>query len=397
MGVSTMWRSEVVLLFGLAMMVATGVGQEKKPGDSAGRASSPTKPPSATATKPGVPPPAEYQFDELIGQLQTDPRRSGQANSSMPASSGGVPLYLKREDSASVNESDSEVPADFVADKTLPLPEDASQAIDVDSSWKNQSALPSHGEDGSVVYTYGAGLPTVVCAPLRLCVIELESGERLIGEPHIGDSVRWLINPATSGGGAHERALIVVKPKGPGLDTNILLTTDRRLYYLRLVSTPSEYIARTSFEYPAAETARWQAHLLESEQRRKEAVEHSQLAPLRTIEDLYFDYRVLGKHHELRPVRIFDDGEKTYVQMREQILHRELPVLVVVGTQGPEMVNYRVKGTVYVVDRIFEHGALILGEGNKAKRLDIVRGTFRGKVKGDGFSASFTGKPEVER
>ena len=93
----------------------------------------------------------------------------------------------------------------------------------------------------------------------------------------------------------------------------------------------------------------------------------------------------------------FDDGEKTYVQMREQILHRELPILVVVGTQGPEMVNYRVKGTVYVVDRIFEHGALILGEGKKAKRLDIVRGTFRGKVKGDGFSASFSGKPEVER
>lgn len=397
MGVFAMWRSGVVLSIALAIAVVAGVGQEKKAGDSAGGVASPTKPASTKAPKKGIPAAAEYQFDELIGQLQTDPRRSGQVNSPMPAPSGSVPLYLKREGSASDGESDGEVPADFVSDKTVLLPEDASQAIDVDSSWKNQSALPSPGEDGRVVYTYGAGLPTVVCAPLRLCVIELESGERLIGEPHIGDSVRWLIDPATSGEGVLERALIVVKPKGPGLDTNMLLTTDRRLYYLRLVSTPSEYIARTSFEYPAAETARWQAHLLENEQRRKEAVEQSQLAPLRTIEDLYFDYRVLGKHHELRPVRIFDDGEKTYVQMREQILHRELPVLVVVGTQGPEMVNYRVKGTVYVVDRIFEHGALILGEGKKAKRLDIVRGTFRGKVKGDGFKANFSGKPEVEQ
>jgi type IV secretion system protein VirB9 len=392
-----MWRSGVVLLFGLAVVVVVGVGQEKKAGDSAGRVFSPTRPGTTVVTKQGVPAAEEYQFDELIGQLQADPRRSAQANPAMPAPAGSVPLYLKRKDSANDDDRDSEVPADFVADKTVPLPEDASEAIDVDGSWKNQSALPSPGEDGRVVYTYGAGLPTVVCAPLRLCVIELESGERLMGEPHVGDSVRWLIDPATSGEGALERALIVVKPKGPGLDTNMLLTTDRRLYYLRLVSTPSEYIARTSFEYPAAETARWQAHLLQSEQRRKEAVEQAQLAPLRTIEDLYFDYRVLGKHHELRPVRIFDDGEKTYVQMREQILHRELPILVVVGTQGPEMVNYRVKGTVYVVDRIFEHGALILGEGKKAKRLDIVRGTFRGKVKGDGFSASFSGKPEVER
>ena len=392
-----MWRSGVVLLFALAIVVVPGGGQEKKAGDSARRVSLPTKPASSAAPKKGVPAPAEYEFDKLIGQLQADPRRSAQANPSMPAASEGVPLHLKREDSASDNESASEVPADFDANKTVPLPEDASQAIDVDGSWKGQSALPSPGQDGRVVYTYGAGLPTVVCAPLRLCVIELESGERLIGEPHVGDSVRWLIDPATSGEGAHERALIVVKPKGPGLDTNMLLTTDRRLYYLRLVSTASEYIARTSFEYPAAETARWRAHLLESEQRRKEAIEQSQLAPLRTIEDLYFDYRVLGKHHELRPVRIFDDGEKTYVQMREQSLHRELPVLVVVGNQGPEMVNYRVKGTVYVVDRIFEHGALILGEGKKAKRLDILRGTFRGKVKGDGFEAQFSGKPEVEQ
>ncbi len=393
MGVLALSKSICALSLGLAITVTTGIGQGRKPERDSGTVSPSSSKPIPVGYAPGVPSPVEYPFGSLIDELRRDPVPSAQGTPMTPSPSSKASAHLKGDGHSAQTEANSEVPEDFVAVKKVPLPEDASQAIDVDGSWKSQSALPSPGEDGRVVYTYGAGLPTVVCAPLRLCVIELESGERLIGEPHIGDAVRWLIDPATLGNGPLESSLIVVKPKGPGLDTNLLLTTDRRLYYVRLVSTTDEYIARTSFEYPAAETARWQAHLLQREQRRKDAAEHSSLAPLRTIEDLYFDYRVLGKHPELRPVRIFDDGEKSYIQMREEVLQRELPVLVVVGEKGPEMVNYRVKGSVYVVDRLFEHAALILGEGKKAKRLDIVRGTFRGKVKGDGFAARFEGGP----
>ena len=77
-----------------------------------------------------------------------------------------------------------------------------------------------------------------------------------------------------------------------------------------------------------------------------------------------------------------DDGRKTFVQMPAGATVREAPVLVVVGTNGPEMVNYRVKGDMYIVDRLFERGALILGVGKKQRRADIVRGTYRGKDAG---------------
>ena len=42
---------------------------------------------------------------------------------------------------------------------------------------------PAAGPDGKVPYSYGAGLPTVVCAPLRICIIELQLGEKVMGEP----------------------------------------------------------------------------------------------------------------------------------------------------------------------------------------------------------------------
>ena len=235
---------------------------------------------------------------------------------------------------------------------------------------------PAPGKDGRVLYTFGTGLPTIVCAPLRVCVLELEPGEKMVGEPHIGDSVRWTISPAAAG--KPEAQMIVIKPKQAGLDTNLLVPTDRRAYYVRLVSKPDDYLARVAFAYPDEENAKWQQHFQQEEvQRRKQQAESSVIAPVDSIESLYFDYRVSGGDEYLRPVRVVDDGRKTFVQMPAGTTVWETPVLVVVGTNGPEMVNYRVKGDMYIVDRLFERGALILGVGKKQRRADIVRGVSR--------------------
>jgi len=43
-----------------------------------------------------------------------------------------------------------------------------------------------------------------------------------------------------------------------GLDTNLLITTDRRAYYLRLISKPEDYVARVAFAYPEDDTRKWQ-------------------------------------------------------------------------------------------------------------------------------------------
>ena len=128
----------------------------------------------------------------------------------------------------------------------------------VSESWQGEKNAPSPGPDGRVMYSYGAGLPTVVCAPLRVCMIELQAGEKIVGEPHIGDSVRWNISPAMYGSGDQATAVIILKPQTPGLDTNLLITTDRRAYYLRLISKPEDYVARVAFAYPDDDTRKWQ-------------------------------------------------------------------------------------------------------------------------------------------
>jgi type IV secretion system protein VirB9 len=89
---------------------------------------------------------------------------------------------------------------------------------------------------------------------------------------------------------------------------------------------------------------------------------------------MYFDYKIKGGDATIRPVRVFDDGKKTYIQISEAAKNREAPILVVIGTDGKqEMVNYRVKDDMYIVDRLFERAQLVLGSGKKAHKVEIDR------------------------
>ncbi len=205
-------------------------------------------------------------------------------------------------------------------------------------TWMAEHNQPAVGRDGRVLYFYGAGLPTVVCAPLRVCMIELQSGEKLVGEPHIGDSVRWNLSPAMYGSGASTTSVIVLKPQGPGLDTNLLITTDRRAYYLRLLSKPDDYVARVAFAYPDDEEneRKWQQHLAEQKDQQLKSSRIAELPP-NAVDSMFFNYRLKGGDDNIRPVRVFDDGKKTYIQISEAARNRRMTQLLTVNEVATEL------------------------------------------------------------
>ena len=104
----------------------------------------------------------------------------------------------------------SEVPAGFQPPRDVQLNQTAQEAVQISEKWMKEHNQPAVGRDGRILYSYGAGLPTVVCAPLRVCMIELQAGEKLVGEPHIGDSVRWNLSPALYGSGDSATSVIVI-------------------------------------------------------------------------------------------------------------------------------------------------------------------------------------------
>ncbi len=258
----------------------------------------------------------------------------------------------------------------------------AQQALEIAEKAKQQDSVPSAGKDGRVTYTFGEGLPTVVCSPLHVSIIELQPGETVTGEPAIGDSIRWELLPGTSGKGESAQPLVMVKPHAANLDTNLVITTDKRTYYLRLVSRETEYMARTAFSYSEDESARWRVFVEEQRQKRdeREAAQTVTAVAGDAIDKLNFSYDIKGGNAVIRPVRVMDDGQKTYITMPDAVLHQDLPALVVLNPRlkkekAEEIVNYRVKGNLYIVDRLFDRAALVIGNGKTAEKVTISRVT----------------------
>jgi P-type conjugative transfer protein TrbG len=80
------------------------------------------------------------------------------------------------------------------------------------------------------------------------------------------------------------------------------------------------------------------------------------------LDKLRFRYAISGDNPPWKPVRAFDDGSKVYIEFPARIDQGEAPPLFVVGPTGEsELVNYRVRGNYYIVDRLFGAAELRLG------------------------------------
>ena len=317
------------------------------------------------AQKEPVPSTDRYPLAEALRALE-----SGNSPQAVPEVAPTLPSISN----ATPGKPSSEVPREFQPRHDIVLSPTGLDALLISRDWEASHNTPAIGNDGRVVYTYGAGLPIVVCAPLHVCMVELEPGEKIIGEPHIGDSVRWEIAPTASGSGQDATPILVIKPRISGLDTTMVVPTDRRAYYIRLQSKPAEYVARVAFTYPEDLNRQWQVFLAKQhEQEQHEKTQRVAELPNNAIENLYWKYAIKGGSSSTRPVHVMDDGVKTYIQMPQEAIHRELPVLVVKTADGSEMVNYRVKDNIYIVDRLFDRAALLLGVGKHQTKVEIVR------------------------
>lgn len=205
-------------------------------------------------------------------------------------------------------------------------------------------------------------------APGRVSDIVLQPGEVLVSVAS-GDTARWVIGDTASGAGAARRTHVLVKPSAPGLRTNLLIATDRRVYRLDLASG-ARAMTSIAWTYP-------QDALLALGKRRAEASAEVPVAAGVEIERLNFNYSIEGDRPRWRPVRAFDDGTQVFIEFPPEMAGGEAPPLFVIGSSGrAELVNYRLRGHYYVVDRLFSLAELRLGE----KRQQVVRIVRTGKA-----------------
>ncbi|MCF3947818.1 P-type conjugative transfer protein TrbG [Acidiphilium iwatense] len=223
----------------------------------------------------------------------------------------------------------------------------------------NNAALlepTAHGYLNAIqVYPFVKGaLYRLYAAPDRVTDIALQPGEKLVSVA-AGDTVRWVVGNTTSGQGANKQVHVLVKPTAPGLNTNLVIMTNRRSYHLELQSTDHTAMAAISWTYPADE-------LFALRQKNRQAEAAAPIARGVALANLNFRYRISGDDPPWRPVRAFDDGRKVYIEFPRRIDQGEAPPLFVVGPHGnDQLVNYRMEGNYYIVDQLFAAAELRLG------------------------------------
>jgi hypothetical protein len=81
---------------------------------------------------------------------------------------------------------------------SAPLLPKEQKAAAIAKKWQDGQSYPQPGEDGVVRYQFGTAMPTVVCAPMQVCDIQLQPGE-VVNSLHPGDMAQWKVTPAISG------------------------------------------------------------------------------------------------------------------------------------------------------------------------------------------------------
>ncbi len=239
-------------------------------------------------------------------------------------------------------------------------------------------------EGTAVTYPFGHSQPTVTCAPLRACVVELQAGESVVSEI-AGDTQRWEIQLASAGVDGRT-SLVVVKPHDCALTTNLVLaTTSGRIYDLTLDSPPCErgtlnprgiYTRRVRFYYPDAMVQAWApppAAAHPDTMRGNGQAPGRGTGPVSGIDALNFAYRLRADHRfPWRPVAVFDDGAHCYIKLPPHARHRDVPVLFAVGEDGTRtLLNYSIVHDTYVTDRVVRGAQLVLTDGDEERVLRI--------------------------
>jgi type IV secretion system protein TrbG len=255
--------------------------------------------------------------------------------------------------------------------RSTPEPRDPRQRVDLANAAARVQPSRSGYVNAVQVFPFADGaLYQVYAAPGQVTDIALQEGEQLTGSGPVaaGDTVRWIIGDTESGPVNAKRVHILVKPTRPDVVTNLVINTDRRTYHMELRSTEKTYMASVSWVY-----AEDQIIAL----RRQNAADEA-AAPVDTgldIGRLRFRYTIEGDNPPWRPLHAFDDGRKVYIEFPRGIAQGEMPPLFIIGADGKtsELVNYRVRSSHMIVDRLFSAAELRLGDKGSERRVRIVR------------------------
>lgn len=189
-------------------------------------------------------------------------------------------------------------------------------------------------DNSTVVFKYAPNqLYKIYCRAGYLTDLSLKKGETVtfVGG---GDTSAWAVEKTTVDGVPH----IYIKPTVATNTTNLIITTNKRSYQL-ILNTSDWYNPMVMWTYGQEEQSA--INLVEKK---------STISEIKgNVESLNFNYKISGQS-SVRPVAIFDDGEKTILKFDK--IPKRLPSLFIRNKGKIFMANYKIRDNCYIVDTV---------------------------------------------
>jgi type IV secretory pathway VirB9-like protein len=238
------------------------------------------------------------------------------------------------------------------------------------------TAAAVHAEEARTVRYGPRDVITIHCKIRNTTLVILPPGEKIL-DLVIGDKDMWVLE------GTDRYAY--VKPAGVGLTTTINVIAQSGNVYTFLahevskeatapdikvfveLSDPSqlEAVGAPPRFVPASEAEALKAQLAAEQARAvKEQEEFVAEYPARVA----FDYDFKPRKKPFLVTAIWHDDKATYIRAKA----REKPTLYEVRDGQPTLINYDLKGDVYVVPKVLDRGRFIIGK----KKFDFRRRGF---------------------
>ena len=258
---------------------------------------------------------------------------------------------------------------DYMLSRPVPLTGAERESLNMANDWAKKYAKPMLLGNGKLVRMYGVSRPTIVGAPMQDCDVEVQPGEQ-INDILVGDTARWHVEIGRAGHSSGNIPHVFVKPLDSGLETTAVITTDRRVYHLRLISQSKRYTPYVGFLYPE-DQFRQSSPLVSRRDSQPLDGTGTASGGAHDLSNLSFDYVVRGDA-KWRPEQVYDDGKQTFLRLPAAT--HTMPILLARDARSHDLlVNYRVQGTTFTVDGVFDHLVLLLGVGKEQEVVDVRR------------------------
>lgn len=209
---------------------------------------------------------------------------------------------------------------------------------------------PSYSDNTANVYNYNKYKQFEINTKVGYVTdVQLRPGE-VVQKIASGNTTQWQVDVDIIDGVQH----VYIKPMVSGIRTNMIINTDQRSYRFLVNSTDEmEYVVVFNFaELDREAQLKAEAEALAAQQAR--------LDNLKRLQNTHFNtnYKVIKTKNVKTayvPKNIFDDGQKTYIEVSDLALRDNLPLVYSYDDweKGKlQLINYRLKNNVIEIDKV---------------------------------------------